>query len=223
MVIERETYAQAAYRAIQRMVVEGELAPGSKVVVRPLCELLDLSPTPIKTALAALERDGFLVATPHRGYRVPQPTWADMREIYELREVLDGIAARNAAGLERPEEFVAATLKPLYERQQAAAEGADLVAYSDIDLEFHQAIGHASENSRLVRVMENLGGQFRFASGSSARVPGRVHTAMREHAVIMRAVAAGDAERAEREARAHVRKSAAAFDKSVRANGVRSR
>jgi DNA-binding GntR family transcriptional regulator len=213
--VERQTYGQVAYRAIRQMLVDGELAPGSKVVVRPLCEALGLSPTPIKAALAGLERDGFLLAIPHRGYHVPTVSAADMREIYELREVLDGIAARNAAGLPEARKFVEATLRPIHRRQVAAADASDLEAYSDIDREFHDAIGHASANSRLVHVSDNLSGQLRFGSGSSSRLPGRVRTAMREHAAIMRAVAAGDSERAEREAREHVRRSAAAFAAAV--------
>lgn len=212
---ERLTSGQHAYRTIRRMIVDGDLRPGAKVVVRPLSEQLGLSPTPIKAALAGLERDGFLLAIPHRGYHVPTVTPEDMREIYELREVLDGIAARRAAMLSDARQFVEATLRPIYERQGAAAETADLVGYSDLDREFHRAIGHASANSRLVQVTDNLDGQLRFGSGSSSRLPGRVRTAMREHAAIMRAVAAGNSERAEWAARDHVRRSAAAFHASV--------
>jgi DNA-binding transcriptional MocR family regulator len=70
--IERRTYGQQAYAEIRTLIIDGTLAPGAKVVVRPLAERLQLSPTPIKSALAALERDGFLVAVPHRGYFVPE-------------------------------------------------------------------------------------------------------------------------------------------------------
>ena len=212
---ERLTFGQRAYRTIRQLIIDGELQPGAKVVVRPLCEQLGLSPTPIKAALAGLERDGFLLAIPHRGYHVPMVTPEDMQEIYELREVLDGIAARRAASLPDARRFVEATLRPIHERQSAVAATADLIGYSDLDREFHRAISHVSANSRLVHVTDNLDGQLRFGSGSSSRLPGRVRTAMREHAAIMQAVAAGDSERAERAARDHVRRSAAAFRRSV--------
>ena len=215
--IERRTLMQQAYGAIRQMIITGELAVGAKVVVRPLSERLSLSPTPIKAALAGLERDGFLTAVPHRGYYVPEVNVQDMREIYELREVLDGIAARNAAALPRAATFVDDTLRPLYAKQEATQLLHDSIGYSDADLEFHRAIWHASGNSRLAQVTDNLVGQVRFGSGSSSRLPGRIASALHEHTSIMDAIAAGDSARAERESRAHVRRSAAAFEKAVRA------
>lgn len=197
------------------MIIDGRLTPGSKVIVRPLAERLQLSATPIKSALAALERDGFLTAIAHRGYFVPEVSVQDMREIYELREVLDGIAARNAATLGDAAGFVADVLRPLVDEQRRRADAGDAAGYSDVDMAFHRAIWHASGNSRLATVTDNLGGQLRFGSGSSSRLPGRIPQALREHTAIMDAMAAGDAARAERESRAHVRRSAAAFEKSV--------
>jgi DNA-binding GntR family transcriptional regulator len=213
--IERRTLMQQAYAAIRQMIITGELSVGSKVVVRPLSERLNLSPTPIKAALAGLEREGFLTAIPHRGYYVPEVNVQDMHEIYELREVLDGIAARNAAALPGAAEFVRDILTPLYVKQEGTQLHQDTVAYSDADLEFHRAIWHASGNSRLAQVTDNLVGQVRFGSGSSSRLPGRIAAALREHASIMAAIALGDSVRAERESRAHVRRSAGAFEKAV--------
>jgi DNA-binding GntR family transcriptional regulator len=215
--IDRRTYAQQAYTEIRKLIIEGALAPGSKVIVRPLSEHLRLSATPIKSALSALERDGFLTTIPHRGYFVPEVSVQDMREIYELREVLDGIAARNAASLTDPAAFVEEVLRPLYEQQQERVSEGDGIGYSDVDMAFHRAIWHVSGNSRLAQVTDNLGGQLRFGSGSSSRLPGRIPDALREHATIMDALAKGDATRAERESRAHVKRSATAFARAASA------
>ncbi|GAA3732702.1 GntR family transcriptional regulator [Streptomyces tremellae] len=211
MAIERQTYKGRAYQEIRQMLVDGELPPGAKVVVRVLSERLALSPTPIKSALAGLERDGFLVAVPHRGYFVPEVAVEDMREIYELREALDGIAARNAAGAPDAAEFVSGTLRPLYEEQRRLLDERGGEGYSAVDVAFHRAIWHASGNARLAQFLDNLGGQLRFASGSSSRLPGRIPEALDEHEAIMAAVAAGDSDLAERLSRAHVRRAAEAF------------
>ncbi|MDA5147044.1 GntR family transcriptional regulator [Streptomyces sp. AD681] len=211
MAIARQTYKGQAYQEIRQMLIDGELAPGAKVVVRVLSEQLSLSPTPIKSALAGLERDGFLVSIPHRGYFVPEVAVEDMREIYELREALDGIAARNAASMPDAEAFVRDTLRPLYEKQRLLQEECGGVGYSAADVAFHRAIWHMSGNARLSQFLDNLGGQLRFASGSSSSVPGRIPEALDEHAAIMAAIAAGDAALAEELSRAHVRRAAEAF------------
>jgi DNA-binding GntR family transcriptional regulator len=215
MSIDRRTLSQQAYAETRLLIVNGSLVPGQKVIVRALAEKLALSATPIKSALAALERDGFLIAIPHRGYFVPEVNVHDMREIYELREVLDGIAARDAASLPNPAQFVREVLEPLYSRLQESLESGSGISYSDSDIEFHRAIWTASGNSRLARVTDNLSGQLRVGSASSSRLPGRITVAMAEHYSIMAAVAAGDIARAERESREHVRRAADALEKSV--------
>lgn len=216
MTIPRQTYVKSAYAAIREEILSGQLRPGAKVATRPLSERLGLSATPLKAALAVLEQEGFLTAVPHRGYFVSEVTTRDMREIYELREVIDGIAGRNAAGLGEHEEF-AVRLRGLLAEQEAAADAGDLVAYSDIDLEFHRSIWQRAGNSRAVRVAENLLAQVRFGSGGSSRLPGRLPTALHEHAGIIDAIAAGDPVRAEAECRSHVRNSAEAFYRFTRA------
>jgi len=202
--LSRTTLAGQAYDAVRAAILDGRLAPGRKVVVRPLAEALGLSATPIKAALAALEREGFLVAIPHRGYFVPEVDAADLREIYELREVIDGIAARDAAGKSDPQEFLA-RLAHLLEEQRTCVDRGDLSGYSDLDVLFHMAIWERAGNRRLVQVAGNLLGQVRFGSGSSARIAGRLPLALSEHASILAALSAGDPVLAERHTRSHVR------------------
>ncbi len=211
MDFERRTLARQAYEAIRDRILGGRLPAGSKVVVRPLAEELKLSPTPIKAALAALEREGFLVSEPHRGYFVPRVDRRDMQEIYELREVIDGIAARDAATT-RAHAELATHLADLLAEQRRIAQRGDLSAYSELDLEFHRAIWESSGNSRLLRVAENLLGQVRLGSGHSAQVPGRVAHSLEEHAEIVATLRAGDRVAAEEAARRHVRRAAEALD-----------
>ncbi|TDC47400.1 GntR family transcriptional regulator [Jiangella ureilytica] len=213
MPYEERTLAQSAYGDIRAMIVDGDLPPGTKLIVRLLSERLGLSATPIKSALAALERDGFLIAIPHRGFHVPLIGPADMREIYELRELLDGIAARKVAVSPDPAGFVRTVLDPLLTKQRERGDDGDLASLRDLDVEFHRAVWRASGNERLTQVTDNLSGQIRLAW--SGRPSGGVPRTLREHEAIMDAIAAGDPARAERVSRAHVRHSAAAYEKAV--------
>jgi DNA-binding GntR family transcriptional regulator len=210
MTVERHTLLRAAYESLRAAILDGSLAPGAKVTVRPLEEQLGLSSTPIKAALAALEREGFLVVVPHRGYFVPEISTDDLLELYELREAVDGIAARRAARAAGRAE-TATELADLLGRQRLAVEAGDLSAYGELDLEFHRLIWSASGSRRLLPVAENLIAQVRLGNSMSARAPGRLPDALAEHEAILTALRDGDPRAAERHTRRHVREAAQAL------------
>lgn len=218
MSLPRSTLSSMAYGELRRAILSGRLAPGSHVSVRPLCEEFGLSATPVKAALTALEREGFLVLHPHRGFFVPEVDREDMRELYELREVLDGIAARRAAALPARDALVA-RLTALLEAQTSEVNAHNLHAYGDLDVLFHQEILLAAGNGRLRHVTENMIGQLRLGRATSARVPGRPAAALGEHGEIVAAIAAGQPQQAERLARRHVRKSATALSRHLERGG----
>ncbi len=200
----KTTLSQEAYRALRRAILNRTYPPGTRLVVRELAETLGLSPTPVKEALAALEREGLVQAVPHRGYRVPTLGLEDIREIYELREALESLAARLAAQQGGPE--VARRLEELLQAQEEAAAAADLEAYGDLDLVFHRTLWEAARNKRLLQAAENLDGQVRLLISTSAAVPGRLPKALEEHRAIVAQVAQGDGPAAERAMRHHVRR-----------------
>jgi DNA-binding GntR family transcriptional regulator len=218
MSLPRSTLSSMAYAELRQAILSGRLAPGSHVSVRPLCEEFGLSATPVKAALTALEREGFLVLHPHRGFFVPEVDRDDMQELYELREVLDGIAARRAAARPARTDLVA-RLRGLLEAQTASVAAHDLSGYGDLDVSFHQEILEAAGNGRLQHVAENMVGQLRFGRATSALVPGRPVAALVEHAEIITAIESGQERQAERFARRHVRKSANALDRHLNRGG----
>jgi DNA-binding GntR family transcriptional regulator len=214
MSLPRSTLSSMAYGELRQAILSGRLPPGSHVSVRPLCEEFGLSATPVKAALTALERDGFLELHPHRGFFVPEVDREDMRELYELREVFDGIAARRAAGLADRDPLVN-RLTELLATQTERVAAHDLTGYGDLDALFHQEILIAAGNGRLLQVAENMIGQLRFGRATSARVPGRPDAALIEHGEIIATIAAGQQGQAERLARRHVRRSATALHRHL--------
>lgn len=208
--VRGNSYVEVAYGHLRRLIVAGELAPGTRVTVQPLTEELGLSPTPIRTALAALERQGLLVAHEHRGYFVPQLSLEDILEIYEIREVIDSVASRRVAQL-KSRGAIVSTLEDLLEQQRHAVAAGDISAYRDLDLAFHKTIWQGSGNHRLLSLAENLLGQVRIGNNVSSRVPGRVDIALEEHSLIVDALREGSATDAERVTRAHVREASKAL------------
>jgi DNA-binding GntR family transcriptional regulator len=215
--IGRTTLSREAYRALRSAILDRRLPAGRKLVVRVLSEDLGLSPTPIKEALAALEREGLVVAVPHRGYFVPEITPRDAEELYALREVVEGLAAGRAA--QRVNERLTAQLDRLLERQRACVRNGDVQHYGDLDMAFHRLLRQASDNSRLARVAESFDGQIRLLISTSAQLPGRLSSSLQEHAAIVRALKAGDAQAAEAAMRHHVRQAGRAVLAYLSAGG----
>lgn len=219
--INRTTLAREAYRALRSAILDRRLIPGQKLIVRVLAEDLGLSPTPIKEALAALEREGLVTAVPHRGYFVPRITFQDVEELYALREVIEGLAARLAA--ERLDERLIAQLDRLLAQQRAAVRESKVERYGDLDLTFHRNLREASGNRRLSRVGDSFGGQIRLLISTSAKLPGRLSASLQEHIFVVEAVRRRDPAAAEAAMRHHVRQAGLAVAAHLQTEAVEAR
>lgn len=197
-----ENLVAAAYDAVREAVLRGDLEPGERVTVRPFAEALGISATPLKAALAMLEREGFLVSRPNAGFFVAELGAQDMRDVYELRAALDALAARDVAR-RRPR----ATLEAVHElltRQRTALDAGDVEEYAELDRRFHASIWEGSANRRLLPIADLLAAQLRLGQNVTISVPGRPEASLEEHAEIVDALDAGDTAAAEQAARRHV-------------------
>ena len=206
---ERDVLSRQAYDALREGILTRTLPAGSKLVMRDLVEQLELSPTPINQALAALEREGLVESRPHRGYYVITLEPADIVDIYTLREVLEGLAMRLA--VEAHPEVLATALRELHEEQVECCDQGDLARYADLDVAFHRTVWESSGNDRLLKMSEMLMGQVRLLIGTSAEVEGRLPSSMAEHDRILAHVARGRAGAAEAAMREHVRNAGSAL------------
>ncbi|WP_320781998.1 GntR family transcriptional regulator, partial [Streptomyces sp. CRN 30] len=91
-----------AYDTLRRRIVEGELQPGQRLVERDLAAELEVSRIPLREALRLLEADGLVVLVPRRGALVAPFAPADVRHLFDVRESLEALAARLAAGRTGP-------------------------------------------------------------------------------------------------------------------------
>lgn len=206
--IERTTLATQAYRALRSQILNQQLKPGKKLVVRELSEVLDLSPTPIKSALTTLTQEGFVVHIPHQGFFVHELDASDLKEIYELREMIEGLAARLAA--QHADQKLIEKLESLL-KKQLAFDHDNIGHYGELDNAFHQTLWEASGNKRLVDAASTFQHQVGSFINNSVMAPGRFEASKQEHEAVVQAIVAQKPEEAEAHMRNHVRNAGAAI------------
>ncbi len=193
-----QTRADEAFDCLQTAIVKGELAPGEKIGELDLCERFSLTRGPVREALGRLESRGLLVRRPHAGVRVVSVSAAELLELYRIREVMEGLAARQAA--ERMTDQEIADLQATLDSHEAMIEEARGQAYyqAEGDYDFHHRIATGSRNTKLAQML--LGDlyymvrMYRYRLSTSS---GRPHRALGEHRRIVEAIAQRDGELAE--------------------------
>ncbi|MEM7709392.1 MAG: GntR family transcriptional regulator [Pseudomonadota bacterium] len=193
----------AAYDAIRDRILSGGIRPGDRLREVELAETLGLSRTPVREAIKRLEQDGLIHHEAHRGAVVATLDNQSISELYLIREVLEGTAARLAAQHASAAEIAA--LEHLLSTQPPEAEDLDAAEASRRNAVFHGAIGHAAHNRFLLKSMDGLTNSLALLGPTTLAEPGRITEAMGEHRSILSAIAARDPEAAETAARAHIR------------------
>lgn len=199
-----------AYAEVKQLIIDGQLQSGDQMNVRVLAERLGFSATPLKAALAALARDGLVTLQPHRGYHVAVLEDRDVAELFELREALEPYAGQLAVrrGASR------SSLAKLYgfiAQQRDAARANDLAAYNELSQRFHRTLWRLGENRRLNELMDGVVGQMSLVTTFTSRAPGRLDSAIDEHAQIVASYEAEDTGRLAALLAEHVRSTHAAY------------
>jgi DNA-binding GntR family transcriptional regulator len=185
------------YTALLNAISEGEMAPGARLTQEELAEQLAVSRQPVLQALRLLKRDGLVVDAPGRGLMVAPLDGTLIAQLYEVRSVLDGLAARQAAlARVRIDHAIIA-------RGRKVVAGEKVGAMIDADIAFHQVIYAASGNPLIGESAGRHWRHIRRASGAMLQLAGARAAIWDEHEEILRAIERGDAARAERLARGH--------------------
>ena len=195
------TAAQHALEELRRAIVAGELRPGQRVGQEEIADRLGVSLAPVREALAALEQEGQLTYKPRRGYFVTELRLEDLREIYELRTLLEGRAARWAAPLLDTDalERIELAAREVVE----AAEANDVAAELAANRRFHFALLEAPGQAHTLRVIKLLWDSTETYRALYYNSPRERTEAVRAHERIVAALRAGDADRLVAELDAH--------------------
>ena len=187
---------------LRKAIVELRLRPGAPLREVALAEQLGVSKTPLREAFARLEQEGLVETTSFKGAVVTGYSERDLNEIYDLRALLEGAAARSAA--EGPTADTLAALRDVVARSRELRDAGDLEALAGLHEEFDMIVYAQVTNERIVALIENLRAHLTRIGKLTVGIPGRVEASVEEHAAIVDAIAAHDPGEAERLMRVHI-------------------
>lgn len=189
-----------AYRFLVDAIQNQRFKPGDRLRESELAEMIGVSRTPIRHALAKLESDGLATSIP-TGIIVTEPDLNMVAELYFMRELLEGTSANLAAKLATLAEI--ALLEELAEQHSRAAEsGESLTATNE---QFHEALYRCAHNRYIVKALAPLPQVIALLGESNFSDPERARVSSEEHWEIVRAIQQRDPERAEKATREHIR------------------
>ena len=198
---EGTSLSERAYQRLRRAIGSGELKSGQRVMEVEVAEWLNMSRTPVRDALRRLESEGMVAMEPRTGLVVASISRPAMLELYAMREVLEGTAARLCA--RHASDFEIMELEELVKRE-AQLEGnyEGLARHNRL---FHDAIHRGAHNRYLEKSLAAVNDSMCLLGPSQMLLPERAETARAEHAELLKYIKKRDGDGAEAAARRHVR------------------
>lgn len=201
---DTSTFADRAYVALKNVIVSLNVydQPGEvRLDERQLAQDLGVSRTPVREAMAQLEREGFVRSVPRRGIFVVRKTKQEVIELITAWAALESMAARLITQIASEEEI--STLRKMFTKFENGELHARLDEYSEVNIEFHQAIIKMSRNRVLTDLAANLFTHMRMIRRQTIGEDDRADRSIRDHMNIIQALEARDTARAEELVRAH--------------------
>jgi DNA-binding GntR family transcriptional regulator len=198
------TFADRAYAALKNVILSLDIYDQPDEVrldERQLASDLGISRTPVREAMAQLEREGFVRSVPRRGIYVVRKTRAEVIELITAWAALESMAARLITQNTTDQEI--AELRKMFTKFENGELHARLDEYSEVNIEFHQTIIRMSRNGVLIDLAENLFTHMRMIRRKTIGEDDRADRSIRDHMNIIQALEARDTERAEDLVRNH--------------------
>jgi len=188
-VIDTRILTEHVYESIRALILGGELEPGAKINKKELADSLGVSLTPVNDAMSRLAGEKYIEQINRRGYFVKSYSLEDLKEMYEVRAGLESIAVRLC--LERASDTDLHTLARHFDGFSLPFKSGDLSRYTDTDKRFHGMIIELSGNSMIQEINETTGYVLKSYQKGLVRPP---EETVPEHAEIIAAILARDAD-----------------------------
>lgn len=207
---------QQVYDRILAAIVDHSLGPGARIRQHDLAEKLGVSRQPVSHALHLLHRQGLVVESGRKGFEVAAFEGARVRQIYEVRAALDGLAARLAAERASKDAAGSSALRGALEACRGVDDDGALAGLIERDACFHQALYRLSGNPAIEETAAPQWPHVRRAMAAVLMDPDYRARAWGEHETIAERVLAGDADGAAAAAQAHALRAGRMIEERLR-------
>jgi len=194
--------SKKVYKILKKEIIQGSFKPGTKLSEGKFAEQMGISRTPVREALRELAAEGFVILSANQGVIVRSVSAENIKEVLQIRSVLDGLAARLATSIITEEEIK--KLENYNKKMEKLASKQDIFAYAEVDVKFHKFIANLCKNEQLIKIRKNISAQALRYRVSSLRIPGRLQKCTKEHWNIVEAIKVKDPKRADRMGQKHI-------------------
>lgn len=211
-----QSVVETVFAQLAEAIISGALAPGSKISEPQLAQRFGVSRAPLREAIRRLEGRRLVTSQPNRGARVIEKSLDALREYFDVRESLEGLAARNAALNATADQL--SQLRACLVAHEAGLEatGRPSEAAVSASRNFHVVLVRAGGNRVVIDILcDQLYPLMRLYRGRNPAGEEQVREALRDHQRIYDAIEDRDAELAELLARRHVRRARDMLERSV--------
>lgn len=165
-------------RALREAIVDGQMTGGTRIIQSEIASQLEVSVTPVREALRDLAAEGLVVFDPHRGALVRSLDLNEVKEVYELRMVLEPLLVRRSM-----EQISSAQIVRAEELCTAMESTESVTAWAELNRQFHEALALPGESSKLSSIIAGLRDSAAAFVGISLRAsPQRLAQSNEEHA-----------------------------------------
>lgn len=190
------------FNTLRRAILKGELKPGERLMEIALADKLGVSRTPIREAIRKLELEGLVVMAPRKGAKVASITERDLNDVLEVRKGMEVLAISLACKRITGEELE--KLESIERSFQSLIESGNLTELAEMDVKFHDTIYQATNNQRLVQLLNNLREQmYRYRMEYLKDIAVR-RTLAEEHKAICEALRGRDENKAQNYVSVHI-------------------
>ena len=190
------------FNTLRQAILKGELKPGERLMEIQLAKRLGVSRTPVREAIRKLELEGLVLMIPRKGAEVAEITVKDLEDVLQVRTALEELAVKDACA--NITDMQLEELKKANEEFKRALEGDNLMDCGKADMKFHEIIYDATNNRRLIQILNNLREQMYRYRMEYLKDRNMYPVLLKEHEAIREALNEHDRERAGMAIRVHI-------------------